>query len=66
MAREMTSCWICSVPSKMSWISRFEYKTPAHRIFADHRTMVCGPQNHGFWTRNVVVLSDLAPISGPL
>jgi hypothetical protein len=21
MAREMTSCWICSVPSKMSWIT---------------------------------------------
>jgi len=20
MAREITSCWICSVPSKMSWV----------------------------------------------
>jgi len=46
MAREMTNCWICSVPSKMSWISRFEGKIPAQGTSVDHKTRVFGPETH--------------------
>jgi|GEM_PF-2932201 len=46
IARLMTSCWICSVPSKMSWISRFEGKIPAQGTSVDHKTRVFGPETH--------------------
>ena len=44
MAREITNCWICSVPSKMSWISRFEDKIPAQGTSVDHKTPAFGPE----------------------
>jgi hypothetical protein len=48
IAREMTSCWICSVPSKMSWLTFTGFvnaaqccHVPLTRAFAKHQFTEC-------------------------